>query len=55
MRYRIYLEKVDTSFHIDINDVEEIEQNENAYFLYNAAEQILFTAPLDKVIGIEKI
>ncbi|MER2119219.1 MAG: hypothetical protein ABS935_03070 [Solibacillus sp.] len=54
MRYRIYLAKPDGYFSVDINDVERVSHTEYAYFLYGTNGTILFTAPFDKVIGIEQ-
>ena len=54
MRYRIYLEKPEGFFSVDINNVVTVEHTEFAYFLYDANGNVLFTAPFGKVIGIEQ-
>ena len=54
MRYRVHLVKPETNFYIDVENVKEIQQGDEAYYLYNAQDEVVFTAPLDKVIAIEK-
>ena len=54
MRYRVHLDKSGETFYIDVNEVSEIQQGDEAYYLYNSQGETLFTAPLNKVIAIEK-
>lgn len=55
MRYRVYLEHHDGHFYLDVNGVADIGQDEYAYFLYDEDDTVLFSAPLDKVIAIQRI
>ena len=55
MKYKVAVsDSAGATTSIDVQDVSEIVTTDLAYYLYNKDGEILFTAPLSKVVFVKK-